>query len=55
MGKLSYIRNDSMHLYNPREEGWTSYDINYTNALRKSREIKYKTKINKNNSKRFET
>ncbi len=39
MNKESYPRNESIHLYNPEKDGWTSYDINYANALRKSRKI----------------
>ena len=40
MKKERNQRNEPIHLYNPKKEGWTSYDINYTNALRKKRKIK---------------
>lgn len=50
MNKESNPRIESIHLYNPKEEGWISYDINYTNALRKIRKINdetQKTKISR--------
>ncbi len=39
MNKERKTRNESINLYNPVKEGWISYDINYMNALRKSRKI----------------
>ena len=48
--KQRYERYEFLHLYDPRKEGLASYDINYVNALRKSRRIKDEKKkcINKN-------
>ncbi len=46
-------RNESIHLYNPKEEGWVSYDINYINALRKSRKMKNDNKNNKSKNQRY--
>ena len=45
MNKGSVQRNEFVHLYNPKKEGWTSYDINYTNAMKKKRAIKAGTSI----------
>ena len=53
MKKESFKRNESIHLYNPKKEGWSSYDINYTNALRKSRKIKEINKIYKIKNARY--
>ncbi len=53
MNKASNQRNESIHLYDPEKEGWTSYDINYTNALRKNRIIKNNIKINTEKNRRY--
>ena len=42
MNKNSKSRNGFIHLYNPKEEGLGSYDVNYINAYKKD-------KNNKNN------
>lgn len=42
MNRQQNPRLDPIHLYNPKKEGISSYDVNYTNALRKSRRIKTK-------------
>tara|TARA_Y100001968_G_C19437102_1_gene760332 strand:+ start:1082 stop:1243 length:162 start_codon:yes stop_codon:yes gene_type:complete len=41
MNKKSNLRNRSIHLYNPKEEGIGSYDVNYINAYRKEKSIKH--------------
>ena len=38
------FRNGFIHLYNPKEEGLGSYDINYINAYKRSNSIKNKFK-----------
>jgi hypothetical protein len=34
MNKNNYSRTGLIHLYNPKEEGLGSYDINYVNAYK---------------------
>ena len=45
MNKESRFRDESTHLYNPKKEGLSSYDINYKNALKKNRSLKDPNKI----------
>ena len=40
MNKKSNYRNGFIHLYNPKEEGLGSYDVNYINAYRKNKILK---------------
>ena len=53
MNKEGNTRNEFIHLYNPKKEGWTSYDINYANALKNIRKIKDGKKIWNPESKRY--
>ena len=53
MNKANYTRKDPIHLYNPKKEGWISYDINYKNALRKIREETEKNKKFNVNEERY--
>ena len=53
MNKETNSRNESIHLYNPKKEGWLSYDINYINAFRKKRNTKDKSKASNKNNKRY--
>ena len=53
MNEGKKIRNKSIHLYNPKEEGWSSYDLNYTNALKKSRDINNKNETRKAKNARY--
>ncbi len=52
MNKESNSRNEFIHLYNPKKDGWTSYDINYTNALKNIRKIKNQKEIWNSQAKR---
>ena len=40
MNKNRNSRNRFMHLYNPREEGLGSYDVNYINAFENDKKSK---------------
>ncbi len=40
MNKNSKSRNGFIHLYNPKEEGLGSYDVNYINAYKKNKNLK---------------
>tara|TARA_Y100001968_G_scaffold101889_1_gene91846 strand:+ start:570 stop:758 length:189 start_codon:yes stop_codon:yes gene_type:complete len=40
MNKKGSIRCGFLHLYNPKEEGLGTYDINYINAFKKNKELK---------------
>ncbi len=42
----SKSRNGFIHLYNPKEEGLGSYDVNYRNAYKKDKYLKSKYNIN---------
>ncbi len=53
MSKESNLRNESIHLYDPIKEGWSSYDINYINALRKKRKLKSEYEVNKTQKERY--
>ena len=48
MIKNSNSRDYLIHLYNPKEEGLGSYDLNYINACKK-RKIKSKELLKKDN------
>tara|TARA_B100000700_G_C14544827_1_gene623736 strand:- start:14 stop:175 length:162 start_codon:yes stop_codon:yes gene_type:complete len=37
MNKNSNPRNGSIHLYDPKQEGLGSYDVNYINAYKKEK------------------
>jgi len=50
MNKNSKSRNGLIHLYNPKEEGLGSYDVNYINAYKK--DIRIKNELNKHNKER---
>ncbi len=40
MNMNSKSRNGFIHLYNPKEEGLGSYDVNYINAYKKDKHLK---------------
>ena len=40
MNESTKSRNGYIHLYNPKEEGLGSYDVNYINAYKKVKSIK---------------
>jgi len=40
MTKFRNSRIKSLHLYNPKEEGMGSYDVNYINAYKKKKKPK---------------
>ena len=42
MNKNSKSRNGLFHLYNPKEEGLGSYDLNYINAYKQEKILKNK-------------
>ena len=44
-------KNGFLHLYNPKEEGLGSYDVNYINAYKKSKNLK--GKLIKNDEERY--
>ena len=44
--------DEFIHLYNPIQEGWGSYDINYKNALKKRRQ-KHEANNRCNSNKRY--
>ena len=51
MNKNSKFRNKFIHLYNPKEEGLGSYDVNYINAYLKEKILK--NKLQKKNNERY--
>ena len=51
VNKFQNSRNRLIHLYNPKEEGLGSYDINYINAYKKKKFIK--RGFHKNNNPRY--
>ena len=53
MNKENSSRNEYIHLYNPEKEGCSSYDMNYTNALRKSRKLIERSKFYSKNPERY--
>tara|TARA_Y100001968_G_scaffold292676_1_gene298039 strand:+ start:3409 stop:3567 length:159 start_codon:yes stop_codon:yes gene_type:complete len=44
MNNHSKSRSGYIHLYNPKKEGWGSYDVHYMNAYKKNRRLKNETK-----------
>ena len=53
MDRKINLRNESIHLYNHKKEGWSSYDINYANALRKKRDKNFISKTLKIENERY--
>tara|TARA_B100000945_G_scaffold236902_1_gene192960 strand:+ start:1144 stop:1305 length:162 start_codon:yes stop_codon:yes gene_type:complete len=51
MNKNSKSRNGFIHLYNPKEEGLGSYDVNYINAYKKDKSLK--NNLNKIDNERY--
>ena len=51
MNKNSNSRNRFIHLYNPKKEGWGSYDLHYINAYKKNKSLKNNSK--KSDSERY--
>ena len=51
MSKNLKSRNGLIHLYNPKEEGLGSYDVNYINAYKKDKHKK--NQLNKKNQERY--
>ncbi len=51
MNKISKSRNRLFRLYNPKEEGLGSYDVNYINAYKKDKRLK--DELHKNEKKRY--
>ena len=50
MKKNLTTRNRLIHLYDPKEEGIGSYDLNYINAYKKE---KIKNELSRNNFRRY--
>ena len=51
MNKNSNSRNGLIHLYNPKKEGWGSYDLHYINAYKKNKSVK--NDLNKKDKERY--
>ena len=51
MNKNPSYRNGFIHLYNPKEEGLGSYDLNYINAYKKDKRLR--KELSKNDKERY--